>query len=100
MGRRKGCRMYALSRSLYRELLPMLRSAETAGGTADRRHLLAACEEAIRCLVLQPDGCAHPVRSLFREIQHLFPLTTQVNALQVVRVHVEAGQALSARLEA
>jgi hypothetical protein len=93
--------MYALSRSLYRELVPMLKSpAETGAGRADRRHLLGACEEAIRRLVLQPDGCAHPVRSLFREIQHLFPLTTQVNALEIVRVHVEAGKALSARLEA
>jgi hypothetical protein len=92
--------MYALSRSLYRELVPMLkRPADTTGGRADRRHLIAACEEGIRRLVLQPDICANPVRSLFREIQHLFPLTAQMNALDVVRAHVAAGNALSARLD-
>ena len=92
--------MYALSRSMYRDLAPMLtRSAETAGGRADRQHLLEASEQAIRRLILKPDTYAHPVRSLFREIQHLFPLTLQVEALEVVRVHVEAGRTLSRQLE-
>jgi hypothetical protein len=92
--------MYALSRSLYRDLAPMLtREAETAEGRADRRHLLTACEEGIRRLVIEPDSYAHPVRSLFREIQHLFPLTVQVTALEIVRVHVEAGREFSRQLQ-
>ena len=93
--------MYALSRSLYRELEPMLtRSAETAGGRADRRRLLAACEGAIQRLVFEPQSYAHPVRSLFREIQHLIRLDAQLRARELVQVHIEAGRTLSARLEA
>jgi uncharacterized membrane protein YccC len=92
--------MYALSRSLYRDLAPMLtHSVETAEGRADRQQLLTACEQSIRRLVLEPDNYAHPVRSLFREVQHLIPLTVQVNALEIVRVHVEAGRELSRQLQ-
>src|SRR5512145_2794499 len=78
----------------------LTRSAETAAGRADRRDLLAACEDAMRRLVIEPDSCALPARSLFRQIQHLFPLGAQVHALEVVRVHVEAARTLSSRLEA
>lgn len=92
--------MYAVSRSLYRDLAPMLiSSAETPGGRRDRRHLLTSSEQAMRRLVIEPDTYAHPVRSLFREIQHLFPLTVQVTVLEVVRAHVEAGRTLSSRLQ-
>ena len=92
--------MYALSRSLYRELAPMLgRSADAAAGCDDRRHLLAACEEAMRRVVLEPGSYAKPARSLFREIQHLFPLDVQFRALELVRAHVDAWETLSDQLE-
>ena len=76
------------------------RSADPAAGCDDRRHLLDACEEAMRRVVLEPVGYASPVRSLFREIQHLFPLDVQFKALELVRAHVDAWETLSAQLEA
>lgn len=93
--------MYALSRSLYRELVPMLGSSGgSEEGRAERRYLLSCCEQGMRRLVLEPDVCAHPARSLFREIRHLVPLGAQLSAWETVRVHVKAGHSLAASLEA
>jgi hypothetical protein len=93
--------MYALSRSLYRELVVMLASSGgSTDGCADRRYLLDRCEHSMRRLVLDPDGCAHPARSLFAEIRHLVPLGAQPAAWEVVSVHVKTGRNLGASLEA
>jgi hypothetical protein len=62
--------------------------------------MVDACEDATRRMVLEPDGCAHPIRSLFRQIRHLFPLGAQLDARSIVRLHVDAGRILAARLEA
>jgi hypothetical protein len=93
--------MYALSRSLYRELSPLLTSAAgTRRNGSERQDLLTACEETMRRLVLEPDTCADPALSLFRRIRHMFPLRAQRQALGIVQLHVDACRLLGDRFEA
>jgi hypothetical protein len=93
--------MYSLSRSLYRELTPMLSSSVASRHNSDdRQYLLMACEEAMQRLVLTPDFYARPVRSLFCQIRHLFPIHAQQEARQIVKRHVDAGRILADQLEA
>ena len=95
-----GAPSYALSRSLYRELLPRLTGPGKPHGTrADRLCLLETCEAAMQRLVFDPDACANPARSLFREVRHLFAIDAQAEVWEVVRFHVTAGRSLASRLE-
>lgn len=93
--------MYQLSRSLYRELAPMLPSSVDAldsEGRRDRKYLLDSCESAVQRLVLEPDTRRDPARSLFRDIRHLFAVDIQEDVLRVIGVHVDAGQVLADRM--
>ena len=91
--------MYQLSRSLYRELSPLISEGE--GGCTDhaRQYLLDTSERWMKRIALTPDTCANPARSVFRDIRHLFPFNAQPTVWGMVRVHVAAAQELSARLE-
>jgi hypothetical protein len=94
--------VYQLSRSLYRELGAMLPTSVDeleSRGRRDRQFLLEACENAVRRLALEPETCANPSRSLFREIRHLFPVDAQIDVWRVVSYHVEAGRILSDRIQ-
>ena len=92
--------MYQLSRSLYRELGPMLPSeADQPEGRAERQYLLETCEASVRRLLLEPDSCVNPARSLFRDLRHLFDLDAQFDAWRVVTFHVDAGRVLAARMQ-
>ena len=92
--------VYRLSRSLYRELAPLLASARSARGEREQRaRLLDACEVAMRRLVAQPRLYARPARSLFREIRHLFPVEAQASVWNAVSAHVEAGRTVATRAE-
>ena len=51
-------------------------------------------------LVLDPDACANPGRSLFREIRHHFDLDAQADVWQIVRFHVAAGRNLASHFQA
>ena len=96
-----GTPSYGLSRSLYRELVPRL---PQTGGDAwrrdERRELLETCEAAMERLVLDPDACANPARSLFRELRHHFGVDAQVEVWEIVRFHVAAGRNLASRFQA
>ena len=85
--------MYALIRSLYRELWPLLTTS------ASRRELLTACHGAMLRLLSQENLSARPARSLFRDVRHLFPVDQQARVLEIIRVHVEAGERLAHSLE-
>ena len=93
--------MYQLSRSLYRELTPMLPSSMDAldgQGRRDRHYLLESCETAVRRLVFEPETVGTPAKTLFREIRHLFPVDAQADVLRVVNVHTDAGRVLADRM--
>jgi hypothetical protein len=95
--------MYQLSRSLYRELAPMLPSSVDSlesDGRRDRHDLLASCEAAVRRLVMEPDTCRTPARTLFRDIRHMFAVDAQEDVWRVVSVHIDAGRVLADRMRA
>jgi hypothetical protein len=95
-----GTPTWALSRSLYRELVPRLPDFGTADRTRrERRSLLEACEASMERLVFDPDACVNPARSLFREIRHLFAIDVQADVWKVTRFHVTVGRSLASRLE-
>ena len=92
--------MYQVSRSLYRELAPLVANdPSTLTGRTDRRELLDACEATMRRLAIDPQHFARPVRSLFGEVRFLFGISDQLRAWELIRFHVEVGQELAARLE-
>ena len=68
-----------LSRSLYRRLTPMLDDNRVHRDLGhSRQRLLYACEGTMNRLATDPDYFAHPTRSLFRDIQPLFPISAPV----------------------
>jgi hypothetical protein len=74
-----------LSRSLYRRLAPMLEKDASHPDLGDSRlRLLDACEETMKRLAADPDYFAYPTRSLFRDIQPLFPISAQLRVLKIV----------------
>ena len=100
-GESLGTPSYALSRSLYRELIRRL--PQDGGEERLRAHthrLLDACEVAMQRLLLDPETCANPARSLFREIRHFFAIDAQAEVWEVVRFHVSAGRQIAPRLQA
>ena len=85
--------MYALIRSLYRDLWPLMTDS------ASRQELLTACHAATQRLLLQESVPANPARSLFRDVRHLFPVHQQARVLEIIRVHVAAGERLARSVE-
>lgn len=74
-----------LSRSLYRQLAPMLANSATHRDLGhSRQRLLDACEGAMKRLATDPDYFAYPTRSLFRDMQPLFPISAQLQVLRIV----------------
>ena len=86
---------YALIRSLFRDLRPLMTDP---AGRRDQAFLLDACQALTQRIVRQ-DGPARPARSLFREVRHLFPVHRQATVLEIIRVHIEAGERLATILE-
>jgi hypothetical protein len=93
--------MYHLSRSLYRELAPLLSATE---GVDDRQRLLEACESTLTRLATDPDYFAHPERFLFREVRTMFGFREQQRVCRIIttrlsmaRAKIEAERALMRR---
>ena len=93
--------MYHLSRSLYRELAPLLSETE---GVDDRQRLLDACESTLTRLATDPDYFAHPERFLFREVRTMFGFCEQQRVCRIIttrlamaRAKIEAERALMRR---
>jgi hypothetical protein len=82
--------MYHLSRSLYRELAPILPATR---GPDDRHRLLEACESTLTRLATDPDYFAHPERQLFRAVRTLFALGDQRRVCRVIEVRLVAARA-------
>jgi hypothetical protein len=74
-----------LSRSLYRRLAPMLENNPAHRDLGhSRQRLLDACEGTMKRLATDPEYFAYPTRSLFRDIQPLFPISAQLQVRMIV----------------
>lgn len=79
--------MFRFSRSMYRELAPMVSEGTTAG-CENRQRVLDACEETVRRLAYDHRYFAKPQRTLFREIRAMFPIREQHRVYEIVERHV------------
>ena len=76
--------MYQFSRSLYRELGPLV--VEDRYGTAweNRQHFLQASEAAFKRLASDRHYFAKPARSLFNDVRVYFPIQSQLRVHQTI----------------
>ena len=77
--------MYRFSRSIYRELAPMVVEDERdSTGCRNKQHLLDACEEVIRRLINDGRYFARPARTLFNDVRMNFALGDQLRVWRVI----------------
>ena len=73
--------MYQFSRSIYRELSPLVRD-DTTGGC--RQRLLESCETMVERLARDRRYFARPAKSLFSDVRSHFPLSDQQYVYRVI----------------
>ena len=66
--------MYQFSRSLYRELAQDVVSGRGEDIAVRRMGFLRACESSMERLALDRHYFAKPVRTLFYDVRHYFPM--------------------------
>jgi hypothetical protein len=81
--------MYQFSRSLYREMaLDVVPSrGEDIGET--RQRFLRACEMSMERLALDRHYFAKPVRTLFKDVRHYFPITEQMRVYRMCEKYMQ-----------
>jgi len=80
--------MYQFSRSMYRELAPVVRAERGEDVCMTRQRFLRACESSMERLAADRHYFARPVRTLFRDVRSYFPISEQVHVYSVVEKHV------------
>jgi hypothetical protein len=85
----KGGPMYQFSRSLYRELAQDVVSGRGEDISATRMQFLRACESSMERLALDRHYFAKPVRTLFNDVRHYFPMTDQMRVYRMCEKHME-----------
>jgi hypothetical protein len=84
--------MFQFSRSIYRELSPMVVSDRYATACENRQHLLRSCESAFQRLASDRHYFARPSRTLFNDVRIFFPIAEQMRVYSVIDryMHVAA----------
>ena len=80
--------MYQFSRSLYRELAHDVTPSRGEDAVVTRLAFLRACESSIERLALDRHYFAKPVRTLFNDVRHYFPMTEQMRVYRVCEKHM------------
>jgi len=80
--------MYQFSRSLYRELAQDVVSGRGDDVQAKRMLFLRACEASMERLALDRHYFAKPVRTLFNDVRHFFPIEDQMHVYRVCERHM------------
>jgi hypothetical protein len=76
--------MYQFSRSLYRELGPLVVGDRYGTACQNRQHFLQACESAFQRLASDRHYFARPSRTLFNDVRIFFPICEQMRVYRVV----------------
>ena len=76
--------MYQFSRSMYRELGPLVVGDRYGSACVNRQHFLQACENAFQRLASDRHYFARPSRTLFNDVRFFFPMCEQVRVYRVV----------------
>ena len=81
--------MYQFSRSLYRELAQDVLAGRSEDVSATRMQFLRACGSSMERLALDRHYFAKPVRTLFNDVRHYFPMTDQMRVYRLCEKHME-----------
>jgi hypothetical protein len=81
--------MYQFSRSLYRELAQDVVPGRAEDVAVTRQRFLRACESSVERLALDRHYFAKPVRTLFRDVRHYFPMTEQLRVYRTCEKHMQ-----------
>ena len=80
--------MYQFSRSMYRELAPVVMRERGEEICITRQRFLRACESSMERLAADRHYFARPVRTLFKDVRGYFPIGQQMRVYRVVEEHV------------
>jgi hypothetical protein len=80
--------MYQFSRSIYRELAPLV-SDDSTGSC--RQSLLESCEATVERLAKDRRYFARPAKSLFSDVRSYFPLSDQQYVYRVIDRNVKVA---------
>src|SRR3954465_2838879 len=80
--------MYQFSRSLYRELGPLVVDDRFGTACHNRQLFLQSCECAFKRLAADLDYFARPARSLFNDVRVYFPIQSQLRVHQAIERHM------------
>jgi hypothetical protein len=80
--------MYQFSRSIFRELAPGVVPSRGEDVTATRMRFLRACECSMERLATDRHYFAKPVRTLFNDVRHFFPMGEQLRVYRVCERHM------------
>jgi hypothetical protein len=80
--------MYQFSRSIFRELAPGVVPGRGEDTTETRMRFLKACEASMERLAMDRHYFANPVRTLFKDVRHFFPIGDQLHVYRVCERHM------------
>ena len=80
--------MYQFSRAIYLRLADDILDHEVVLGTSNHEKVLRACEGAIERLATDRHYFAKPVRTLFNDVRHFFPIGDQLHVYRVCERHM------------
>ena len=80
--------MYQFSRSIFRELAPGVVPAGARTSSTTRMRFLRACEASMERLAIDRHYFAKPVRTLFNDVRHFFPIGDQLRVYRVCERHM------------
>ena len=83
--------MYQFSRSMYRELAPIVVADRYASACENRQQFLQACERALQRLASDRHYFARPSRTLFNDVRIYFPITEQMHVYRVVERYMRVA---------
>ena len=81
--------MYQFSRSIFRELAPGVAPGRGEDVTDTRMRFLKACEVSMERLAMDRHYFANPVRTLFKDVRHFFPIGDQLHVYRVCERHMQ-----------
>jgi hypothetical protein len=91
--------MYQFSRSLYRELANDVVSTRGEDVAVARQWFLKRCEYSMERLALDRHYFAKPVKTLFRDVRHFFPMTEQLRVYRACeRLMTQATEYVDSQL--
>jgi hypothetical protein len=80
--------MYQFSRSLYRQLAGDVMPGRGEHVVVTRQRFLRSCEVSMERLALDRHYFAKPVKTLFNDVRHFFPMAEQLRVYRLCSEHM------------